>query len=146
MIVALLATAAAAQQPVDDRGAVLAAVDRFFVALEARDPKAILTTVSAQGNITAHSTRDGVKLVRTRRWPEWAAELPSRSEPLRERLIDPRVDVRGSMASVWSYYTFYRGPHFSHCGIDNFDLAKVDGSWRIVNLSFTVEPAGCERR
>ena len=146
MIIALLAAAATVQQPADDRQAVLATIDRFFRALEARSPDAILTTVTPGGAITAHVQRGGAVTVRTRPWSEWAAELPKAPEPLREKVIDPRVDVRGSMASVWSYYTFYRGERFSHCGYDNFDMAKVDGQWRIVNLSYTVEPEGCPRR
>jgi hypothetical protein len=146
MMIALLAAAAAVQQPAADRQAVLATIDSFFRALEARSPEAILATVSPGGAITAHGRQAGAVTVRTRSWSEWAAQLPKAKEPLREKLIDPRVDVRGTMASVWSYYTFYRGDRFSHCGYDNFDMAKVDGQWRVVNLSYTVEPEGCPRR
>jgi hypothetical protein len=50
------------------------------------------------------------------------------------------------MASVWTDYTFYRDGKFSHCGIDNFDMAKIEGRWRILNLTFTMETEGCRKR
>ena len=49
----------------------------------------------------------------------------------------------GSMAVVWAPYDFYRGGNFSHCGVDNFELVKIDGKWRISGVLFTVEKEGC---
>ena len=65
---------------------------------------------------------------------------------LREEMHEPRVRVRRTLASVWTDYSFYRDETFSHCGVDLFDMAKVDGSWRILNLTFTMEARGCRRR
>jgi hypothetical protein len=125
---------------------VLTAIEEFFDALAKRDRDALLATVVAEGSITAHGMRDGRARARTQSWQEWAEGIAKGKERLDEQVHDPDVRVRGSLASVWSQYSFHVDGRFSHCGIDNFDLAKVDGRWRIVSLSFTVETENCRRR
>ena len=61
----------------------------------------------------------------------------------RERYWDPTVLVRGSIAVVWAPYEFWRDGKTTHCGIDVFDLVKQDGTWRVANIMFTVEPEAC---
>ncbi len=143
LLFALLALAAspAAAQPNEER-AVLAAVQAFFDALETRDEARILATIVPEGTITGHGRRKAVPQT----WREWLKDLGNGKERLQERMHDPEVRIRGTLASVWTPYTFHVDGTFSHCGYDNFDLAKVDGRWKVVNLSFTVETKGCSRR
>jgi hypothetical protein len=129
-----------------ERRAVLAAVQQLFDALRARDPAAVMAVVVPEGTIAANVTRDGVSRVRAQRWQDWANGLREGSETLEERMHEPRVRIRGNMASVWTRYSFYRNGAFSHCGVDLFDMARVQGRWRILNLSFTMEREGCRRR
>ena len=130
----------------EERRAVLATVQRLFDALAARDPEAVMAEVIPEGRITSHRVRDGNLVVRTTGWSEWAQSLTGVEQTLEERMHDPKVRIRGSMASVWTEYSFRLGGAFSHCGIDLVDLAKVDGRWRILNLSYTAETEGCRRR
>ena len=104
-----------------------------------------MATVVPEGRIGGHVTKDGKTRIWTGPWAEWAKSLADAPETLEERMHSPKVRVRGTIASVWTYYTFYRGGKFSHCGIDNFDLAKVEGRWKIVNLSFTAQTEGCRK-
>lgn len=60
-----------------------------------------------------------------------------------ERYWSPTVLVRGHIALVWTPYEFWLDGKRSHCGIDAFDLVKVDGRWRVANAMWTVEPDGC---
>jgi len=141
----LVATPAAADQR-SDRREILAAAQALFDALAARDPAAVMAVVVPEGTIAGHVTRGGSTRFFAQRWQEWANGLRDGTERLEERMHDPRVRIRGNMASVWTYYTFYRNGAFSHCGIDLFDMAKVDGRWRVLNITFTVETEGCRRR
>ena len=129
-----------------ERRAVLATVQRFFDALAARDAAAVMREVVPEGRITSHSMRDGRVEVQTGAWSDWAAGLARSNERLEERMYAPNVRIRGSLATVWTEYSFRRNGAFSHCGVDLFDMAKVDGRWRIVNISFTVETERCRRR
>ena len=58
---------------------------------------------------------------------------------LLERIWDPEVKIRGPIANVWTPYDFWIDGKFSHCGIDSFDLIKVDGQWKISGIMYTVE-------
>ena len=147
MILALAAFGSAAQalaQPRDDSRAVTATVQSFFDALAARDQKKILDLVVPKGSISGHGQRGGKARSFTESWPAWVTDLGQGKERLDERMVSPEVRIRGNMASVWTAYTFHIDGKFSHCGYDNFDLARIDGKWRIVNLSFTMEETGCE--
>ena len=146
-LLALLALAASpTTAPANERRAVLAAVQEFFDALAAKDEKRLMATVVPEGRISAQRMRDGTMQLRTQGWAEWAKSVAQALESLEERMHDPKVRVSGSIASVWTYYTFRRNGAFSHCGIDNFDMAKLDGRWKIVNISYTVETEGCRRK
>ena len=137
------ATPAAADERADRRE-ILAAVQGLFDALAARDPAVVMALVVPEGTIAGHGGRGGGMWAE--RWREWADGLREGSERLEERMHRPRVRIRGDMASVWTEYSFYRDGAFSHCGVDLFDMARVAGRWRILNLSFTIEREGCPRR
>ena len=149
LLLAVLLFAAAAPagaRETGERGAVLAAAQRLFDALAARDPAAVMAVVVSEGTISGHVTRDGTTRFFADRWQDWANGLREGSERLEERMHNPRVRIRGNMASIWTEYSFYRDGRFSHCGIDLFDMAKVEGRWRVLNITFTAETQGCRRR
>ena len=132
--------------PADERRAILQVVQQFFDALAEQDSARVMTLVVADGTIAGHDMRGTAPEVFTRRWPAWAERLREGTMRLREEMHGPRVRVRGNLGLVWTEYSFHRDGAFSHCGVDLFDMAKVDGRWRILNLSFTMESRGCRRR
>ena len=61
-----------------------------------------------------------------------------------EHMWAPVVSLRGDMiATVSAPYEFQLDGKTTHCGIDVFDLAKVDGDWKIAGLTWTAEPDAC---
>ncbi len=54
-----------------------------------------------------------------------------------------KVEIDGPMASVWVEYAFYVNDKFSHCGVDAFQLVKLDGKWKIFHLADTRRRASC---
>jgi membrane carboxypeptidase/penicillin-binding protein len=59
---------------------------------------------------------------------------------------DVEVRVDGPLATVWTYYDFFAGGEFSHCGYDAMQLLKVRGDWKIVALADTRRTEGCRPR
>jgi len=55
--------------------------------------------------------------------------------------FDTRLD--GDLASVWTPYTFFIGESFSHCGVNSFQMAKLDGSWKIMYIVDTRRGYDC---
>jgi hypothetical protein len=146
----LLATAtpAAAQHAGEaDSAAVLATVDQLFGALASKDRAALLGAVVPEGRATWAGTDEaGRPQINSIDWTTFADRLARSSEQLRERLIDPHVHVEGDIAMIWSRYEFDRNGAFSHCGIDHFDLVRIEGRWRVLNLTWTRQTEGCPGR
>ena len=137
-------TPASAQQPPDaERHAVLAVVQTFFDGMAARDVDRLSPILMPEGRFYAMEERDGKRSMRTFTNAEYVKGLPGRKQAVRERMWNPEVRIRGSIASVWTPYDFWRDGSYSHCGVDAFDLIKIDGQWRIAGGMYTVE-AACE--
>jgi ketosteroid isomerase-like protein len=130
-----------------ERRAVLAVSDQLFAALASKDRSALLAAVVPEGRATAtFTTPGGERRVESESWTEFADRLALASVQLRERLIDPHVHVEGDIAMIWSRYEFEIDGRFSHCGIDHFDLVRIEGRWRILNLTWTKQQQGCPGR
>jgi hypothetical protein len=132
-----------------DEAAVIETIERFFVAMAARDGEAYAAlTIPDAMTISARvgpdgTGPDGAGPVRMRTHAEHVEALSTAEHPWHERMWSPVVMVHGPIALVWTPYDFRTGEVFSHCGIDAFELLKVDGTWRLANASWTVEPDGC---
>jgi hypothetical protein len=61
-----------------------------------------------------------------------------------ERIVFGSIKIDGPLASVWAPYKFYLGDAFSHCGVNFFQLAKTDGSWKIIHIGYTVRTDNCK--
>jgi len=66
------------------------------------------------------------------------------TEAYDERIVFETIKIDGPLASVWTPYKFYVGTAFSHCGVDSYQLVKIDGKWKIQYLIDTRRKDGCE--
>ena len=66
-----------------------------------------------------------------------------REDILDERILSYSIKIDGSMASVWTPYEFYVGDNFSHCGVNSFQLAELDGDWKVIYIVDTRRRSGC---
>lgn len=60
-----------------------------------------------------------------------------------ERVRFETIKIDGPLAIVWAPYTFYHNGQFSHCGVDAFQLVRMEGGWKIVYLIDTRRRQGC---
>ena len=61
-----------------------------------------------------------------------------------ERIVFNVVKVDGDLAIAWTPYKFYIGEKFSHCGVDSYQLVKLNGEWKIQYLIDTRRKEKCE--
>lgn len=149
LLAAGTAVPAAAQQGSDaDRREVLAVVQRLFDAMRTRDSAAMRTAVfDPSARLYAVRTRQGQAAIVATPWEQFAASnARDTANVWDERHFDPEVRIDGPLAQVWTYYEFYRGTTFSHCGIDAIELLKGPAGWRIVALADTFRREGCRNR
>jgi hypothetical protein len=127
--------------PHPEEAAILAIVDRFMLAIADKDPAA-LNALRLEGGfyIVERPSPTGGTLVARR---VFTPPSGNRTVEYRERYWDPIVHVRGSIAVVWTPYEFWTDGKTSHCGIDVFEMMKDQGTWKIANMMWTVEPDAC---
>ncbi len=51
-----------------------------------------------------------------------------------ERILSYEIKIDGDMASAWTPYEFYLGDQFSHKGVNSFQLAKLNGQWKVIYI------------
>lgn len=131
----------ASPEPVPDGPA--AAVQELFDAMARGDSAALRDLLLPGAQIAVPTRREG----------EWAVARSSTDEFIRsvvetrgleERMRDPEVRVDGRMATVWAEYAFYLDGRLQHCGVDAFQLFRVDGRWRIQHVAYTRRIGTCE--
>jgi hypothetical protein len=150
--VALLTAAAMGMQPTrlsaqsaDDKAAVLATVQRVFDAMRTRDTMLLQSAFDSSARLVGVSRR-GTPAVTLTTPSRFGAALTraKAGDVWNEKMIDPEVRIDGTIAQVWTYYTFHLNETFSHCGIDAFMLVKVGDAWKITQLADTERKDGCK--
>ena len=70
--------------------------------------------------------------IRTDKVEDFAKQVgSSKVGDLDERFTISKILIDGNMASVWVPYQFYYKGNFSHCGVNSFQLAKINNEWKI---------------
>ncbi|HEY8616243.1 nuclear transport factor 2 family protein [Phenylobacterium sp.] len=135
--------AAAKRRADPEQEAILAQIDRFFAAMKRQDTAGLEKLIYADGVMTiVRIAPDGSERHVRRPVTAWLESIKA-SPDLDERIWTPKVMRRGPIAVVWAPYDIKQGGKRLHCGVDVFDMVKVDGVWRVASLMFTAEPAAC---
>lgn len=60
-----------------------------------------------------------------------------------ERITFDMVKIDADLASVWTPYQFYYKGNFSHCGVNSFQLVRINGQWKIQYIIDTRRKGNC---
>ena len=122
---------------------VRAVIGKMFDAMRARDTAAFRAQFDSGARLIATSNRSGSPEVEITAIGTFIGLVATAApgQLLDERLTNTEVKISDNLASVWTEYKFYVGERFSHCGVDNFQLAKGADGWKIYALADTRRPA-----
>jgi hypothetical protein len=137
-----LPPASAVPPPETDTSAVLAPIDAAFAAFEAGDAPAMLRQVYPEGRVTATGDRASGSGLGQQSWAQFAGRLKP-GEGFQERISDPAIESDGDVAMVWAPFVVRVGGKVTNCGYDLFDLVRENGTWKIMNLTFSSRTTGC---
>ena len=56
------------------------------------------------------------------------------------------IVMKSVFIDAWTPYSFFLNDTFSHCGVNNFQLLKKEGEWKIIYLIDTRRKEGCEMK
>ncbi len=146
--VVLSAPQVAAQAPASETVQQLAVVRELFDAMRAGDSARVRAVFHPQmaALMSSDTGRDGVARVQFTPVDAFVKAMGTpHAAVYDERIYNPRVLIDGTLASVWTDYSFFLGTTLSHCGVDVFHVAKVGEAWKIIALTDTRRTTGCNK-
>ena len=125
---------------------VKAVINQLFTAMKGIDP-VMLRDAFADGAVlqTISRKQDGTNFVKDEKVAEFADQVSkAKKDSLDEQIKFETIKIDGPLAMVWAPYKFYYAGKFSHCGVDSFQLVRINGRWKIQYLIDTRRKQGCE--
>jgi len=126
--------------------AIMKPINTLFTGMNLGD-SAMVHSAFSEGATMASVGRDKAGKVTLKRESSIAGFLKAvgspHNEPWSEPIWDPRIEVDGDLAQVWTRYAFYLGKKFNHCGVDAFQLVNQNGDWKIFHLTDTRQLENC---
>ena len=143
MLLTILSVNAYAQ---DSETAVKQVVNRLFDGMKKTDTGMIRAAFhSAPVLQTIVKNREGKTIILTEVLDSFLISVARpHSEIYDERISFDVIRIDGDLAIVWASYKFYIGEKFSHCGVDSFQLVRINGQWKILYLADTRRKTGCD--
>lgn len=121
---------------------VKAVINKLFTAMKNADA-ASLKECFADSAILQTITRSG--RIRTDAVASFVSQISSlKKDSADERIIFETVKVDDGLAIAWTPYQFYYAGNFSHCGVNSFQLVRINGVWRIQYLIDTRRRINCK--
>lgn len=127
-----------------DKDAALAVVKRLFDGMRAGDSAMVRSTFHPKVQFATTLVRQGNAVVQIEDAEGFVKAVGTpHAEVWDERTYNEVAHIDGTLAVVWTEYSFFAGGKFSHCGVDAFQLAKDGTEWKIIALADTRRRTGC---
>ena len=124
---------------------VKAAINKLFDGMKNADP-ALLKSSFADSAILQTITKDkqGNTIIQNEvvaAFVEFAGKQTRGAAD--ERITFDIIKVDGPLAIAWTPYNFYFNGQFSHCGVNPFQLVRLNSEWKIQYIIDTRRRQGC---
>lgn len=125
---------------------VKAVVNQLFAAMKGANA-AMLKEAFADSAVlqTIRRKQDGTFFVQDEKVSDFVEQIgKAKKDSLDERITFETIKIDGPLAIAWTPYKFYYAGNFSHCGVNSFQLVRINGRWKIQFLIDTRRRQGCE--
>ncbi|CAN5874705.1 hypothetical protein BH23GEM9_BH23GEM9_07740 [soil metagenome] len=136
---------AATAEDTAETAAVRAVIDRLFDGMRERDMAKLGSAFHAEARLHGLDADGGVRITPAADFIAGIARAPE-GMLLDEVLGDVEIRIDGPLASAWTYYDFFAGDNFSHCGYNAFQLLKTAGEWKVVAITDSRRREGCRQQ
>ncbi len=125
---------------------VKATINNLFAGMKNADAAAIKNSFADSAILqTIARTKEGTLFIRNESVAAFAqsiSKLPK--DAADEQISFETIKIDGPLAIAWTPYKFYFNGQFSHCGVNSFQLVRLNGQWKIQYLIDTRRKQGCE--
>jgi len=124
---------------------VKAAVNLLFEGMKNSDAVAIKNAFADSAILQSISTKEGKTVINNESIQDFSASISKIAKgDADERIQFETIKIDGPLALVWAPYKFFYKGQFSHCGIDSFQLVRINGVWKIQYLVDTRRKQPCD--
>ncbi|MGB7841458.1 MAG: nuclear transport factor 2 family protein, partial [Salinimicrobium sp.] len=142
-------TASVSAQESLDKKEIQKTIETFFEGFHARD-SVMMKSVLREGVVvqTIGRNQEGELMLQQEELHKVLKGIVSipLETTFKETLHSYEIKIDGAMANVWTPYSFRLNGVFSHCGVNNFQLLKDYGSWKIIYIIDTRRREGCDEK
>ncbi len=147
ILIALMTFTGIAAAQTDDKAAALAVVNQLFTEMAAANPEGILALHTPTSDLAGiFKQRDGKTRYQAINGEAFSKMFADKTKVMKEEMYDPKIEVHGDWAMVWGRYVFFNSDKLSHCGINQFNLVRIQGKWKIANGASTIDPGDCTEK
>ena len=125
---------------------VKAVVNQLFAAMKGANAAMLKETLADSAVLqTIRRKQDGTFFVQDEKVSDFVEQIgKAKKDSLDERITFETVKIDGPLAIAWTPYKFYYAGNFSHCGVNSFQLVRINGRWKIQFLIDTRRKQGCD--
>lgn len=132
------------QSKVSDELAIKQTITTLFDGMRQSDTAKMSSTVTPKAILqTISKSASGKVSVRDESTAKFIASMAGTHPYYDEKLSFQSIKIDAELASAWTNYQFFIDGKFSHCGVNAFQLAKIDGSWKIIYIIDTKRKDNC---
>lgn len=120
------------------------ALNTFFEAMSKNDASLAASVMIKDGIIYGYA--EGAESSDLIRVPidQFLEGWKTRTDSVLERIWDVEILVHRRLAVTWAPYDFFVNGEFHHCGVNSFNLIRMNDGWKITGVTFSVETESCE--
>ena len=124
---------------------VKSVINKMFAAMKNGNGSELMTCFADSAILQTVVKSNGKTSIRTEEVKDFAKMLKTfKPGDADERITFDIVQTDGALATAWTPYNFYYKGEFSHCGIDSYQLVRINGLWKIQYLIDTRKKQGCK--
>ena len=125
---------------------VKAVVNQLFAAMKGANAAMLKETFADSAVLqTIRRKQDGTFSVQDEKVSDFVEQIgKAKKDSLDERITFETVKIDGPLAIAWTPYKFYYAGNFSHCGVNSFQLVRINGRWKIQFLIDTRRRQACD--
>lgn len=145
LLTACFLTVNASAQSTED--SVKTAVNKLFTAMKESDETMLKNSFTSNAVLQTigRSKETGAVVVTSEEVNAFAESIQKISKgDADEQIVFETIKIDGDLASVWTPYKFYYKGKFSHCGVNSFQLVRLNGEWKIQYIIDTRRRQGCQ--
>jgi hypothetical protein len=120
-------------------------VQQIFVGMQQSNPQLIMNSFSDSAfmqTIVQTSHKVEVRTQSVAAFAKQVATMPAGTAE--ERIVFDAIKIDGPLAAVWTPYTLYINGNLYSCGVNSFQLVRVNGLWKVQYIIDTRRRTGCK--